>query len=46
MTLRARTENAGMLETSTNGAGQADEAAAGHEDQRGVAGLGCAWHGR
>ena len=40
MTLRARTENAGMLETSTNGAGAAVEAAAAErEDQRGVAGL-------
>ena len=35
-----------MLETSTNGAGQADEDAAGHEDQRGVAGLGFGAGGR
>jgi transposase len=35
-----------MLETSRNGAGQADEAAAGHEDQRGVAGLGFGAGGR
>jgi transposase len=35
-----------MLETSTNGAGQADEAAAGHEDQRGVAALGFGAGGR
>jgi hypothetical protein len=34
------------LETSTNGAGAAEVAAAGHEDQGGVAELGCAWHGR
>ena len=31
-----------MLESSTNGAGAAVEAAAGHEDQRGVAELGVA----
>src|SRR5947207_5532117 len=35
-----------MLETSTNGAGQADEDAAGHEGQRGVAGLGFGAGGR
>ena len=35
-----------MLETSTNGAGAADEAAAGHEDRRGVAGLGFGARGR
>jgi hypothetical protein len=35
-----------MLETSTNGAGHADEDAAGHEDQRGVAGLGFGAGGR
>ena len=36
-----------MQEQRTNGAGQAAEAAAaGREDQRGVAELGCAWHGR
>ena len=35
------------MESSTNGAGAAVEAAAaGREDQRGVAELGCAWHGR
>jgi transposase-like protein len=47
MTLRARTENAGMLETSTNGAGAAVEAAAaGCEDQLGVAELGFVAGGR
>src|SRR6201997_1245658 len=35
-----------MLESSTNGAGPADEAAAGREDQRGVAGLGFGAGGR
>jgi transposase len=35
-----------MLETSRNGAGQAGEDAAGHEDQRGVAGLGFGASGR
>ena len=35
-----------MLETSTNGAGAADEAAAGREDQRGVAELGFGAGGR
>jgi transposase len=35
-----------MLETSTNGARAADEAAAGREDQRGVAGLGFGAGGR
>ena len=35
-----------MLETSTNGAGQAVEDAAGHEDQHGVAGLGFGAGGR
>ena len=35
-----------MLETSTNGAGAADEAAAGREDQRGVAELGFVAGGR
>ena len=35
-----------MLETSTNGVGAAEAAAAGREDQGGVAELGCAWHGR
>ena len=35
-----------MLETGTNGAGAADEAAAGREDQRGVAGLGFGAGGR
>ena len=35
-----------MLEKSTNGAGAADDAAAGREDQGGVGELGCAWHGR
>ena len=35
-----------MLESSTNGAGAADEAAAGREDQRGVAGLGFGAGGR
>jgi transposase len=35
-----------MLETSTNGAGQADGDAASHEDQRGVAGLGFGAGGR
>jgi transposase len=35
-----------MLETSTNGAGQAAEVAAGHEGQHGVAGLGFGAGGR
>ena len=35
-----------MLESSANGAGRTDEAAAGHEDQRGVAGLGSGADGR
>ena len=35
-----------MLETSTNGAGRAGEDAAGHGDQRGVAGLGFGAGGR
>ena len=35
-----------MLESSTNGAGPADEAAAGREGQRGVAGLGFGAGGR
>lgn len=35
-----------MLETSTNGAGQAAEVAAGHKGQRGVAGLGFGAGGR
>ena len=35
-----------MLESSTDGAGQAAEDAAGHEDQRGVAGLGFGAGGR
>ena len=35
-----------MLETSTNGAGPADEAAAGRDDQRGVAELGFGAGGR
>src|ERR1700752_2740963 len=35
-----------MLESSTNGAGPAEEAAAGREDQRGVAGLGFGAGGR
>jgi len=35
-----------MLETGTNGAGAADEAAAGREDQGGVAGLGFGAGGR
>jgi transposase len=35
-----------MLEASTNGAGQADETAAGHEDQRDGAGLGFGAGGR
>ena len=47
MTLRARTENAGHGETSTNGAGAAVEAAAaGREDERGVAELGFVAGGR
>jgi hypothetical protein len=33
-----------MLESSTNGAGVADDGAAGREDQGGVAELGCAGH--
>jgi transposase len=35
-----------MLESTTNGAGRADEDAAGREDQRGVAGLGFGAGGR
>ncbi len=35
-----------MLESSTNGAGAAVEAAANREVQGAVGELGCAWHGR
>jgi len=44
--LRARTEYAGMLETSTNGAGAAADDAAGREDQRAVGELGFGAGGR
>ena len=44
--MRARTENAGMLEETANGAGAADDAAVGREDQRAGGELGFVDGGR
>jgi transposase InsO family protein len=46
MNLEGETETAGMLETSTNGAGAADGVAAGSEDRRAVGELGFVAGGR